>query len=183
MQESINSEAHQLHIVHVGVRCNTTDASDRCPRETWFLQAEDLLRAFAASHPGRVSVTLLRINFDGYNGVLRSDEVAYFVPANLRLGWIARDDIAAAAVRCLLDPVAYADKAYPLATEVLSLQDMAGVAGRVCGRTISAVGRQPDEFGAMAGLVAGNPHLEPDVREYLESVQGMFRGLWKGRFP
>jgi uncharacterized protein YbjT (DUF2867 family) len=181
MCTSLSKHARSLHIVHIGVHCNVDDPSDRCPHEAWFLQAEDAIRAFAST-ASSVSATFLHVNFDGYNGVLRPSEISYFVPADQRFGWIARDDIAAVAVRCLLEPETHTGKTYPLATELLSLEDMAAIASRVCGFAVRAKGRSATEFGEMAGLT-GAKELDKGVKEYLESVQGMFERLWEGQFP
>ena len=120
-------------------------------------------------------------NLDGYNGVLRPREISYFAQADQRFGWIARDDVAAVAARCLLEPETHTGKTYPLATELLSLEDTAAIASRVCGYAVRAKGRSLAEFGEMAGLTEGK-WLEKGVKEYLESVQGMFERLCEGQF-
>ena len=80
---------------------------------------------------------MLRINFDGYNGLLRPGTVAYYVPRAERYGWMAREDIAALAARVLADPARWGGRTFPLSAQAVSLEDMARDAEEgdgVCGR-------------------------------------------------
>jgi uncharacterized protein YbjT (DUF2867 family) len=171
--------SRSIHVVHVGVHtANDVDASSRPPHENWFLDAEESIRH--ASIGTDVSYTFLRLNFDGYNGVLRPGSISYFLPADKQYGWMAREDIAALAARVLLDgPNTHAGKTYPLSAESLSLSDMAGAATRVMGFEVNATVIEVSDFETMA--VQGGPQ-DDGYRSYVSSVAQMFKGLGNGLY-
>ncbi|KAH0831517.1 hypothetical protein FOPE_00544 [Fonsecaea pedrosoi] len=179
--KAVTHEAeNKLHVVYAGVHCNDRDEADRVPHETWHLQAE---KAISEATHVFASSTFLRINFDGYNGTLRPGEIAYFLPADKKYGWIAREDIAAVAAVSLLEPSKHAGRTYPLATEKLSLVDMADIAKDMCGFDVRARRLSSDEFARMALSPLANPDGDPGYVEYIESVAQMFQGLEKGQYP
>ncbi|OAL37363.1 hypothetical protein AYO20_03212 [Fonsecaea nubica] len=179
--KAVTHEAeNKLHVVYAGVHCNDRDEADRVPHETWHLQAENAISE--ATHVF-ASSTFLRINFDGYNGTLRPGEIAYFLPADKKYGWIAREDIAAVAAVSLLEPSRHAGRTYPLATEKLSLVDMADIAKDICGFDVGPRRLSSDEFARMALSPLANPDDDPGYVEYIESVAQMFQGLEKGQYP
>lgn len=175
----VTHEAEKLHVVHAGAHCNDQDEADRVPHEAWNLQAEHAISE--ATHVF-ASSTFLRINFDGYNGTLRPGEIAYFLPADTKYGWIAREDIAAVATMALLDPSKHVGRTYRLATEKLSLADMAEIAREVCGFDVKARNLSSEEFAHMALSPLANPDNDKGYVKYIESVTQMFEGLGKGRY-
>jgi uncharacterized protein YbjT (DUF2867 family) len=177
--KAVTQETDKLHVVHAGVHCNDKDEADRVPHETWHLQAEHAISE--ATHVF-ASSTFLRINFDGYNGIHRPGEIAYFLPADKKYGWIAREDIAAVATMTLLDPSKHAGGIYPLATERLSLVDMAEIAREICGFDVKARRLSSEEFAHIALSPLENPDGDTGYIEYIESVAQMFEGLEKGRY-
>ena len=168
------------HIINVGVHC-ASDGPGFCARhEQWQLAAEQEV-VHGAANTG-TAWTLLRINFDGYNGVLRpGKQVAYFLPRREKFGWIAREDIAAVSAEILLGDVErHAGQTYVLSTEALSLEDMAAVATEVCGGAVvearTLTGREFAELALSVAAVeaAGEgyvPYME-SVREFFETLNG-----------
>jgi len=73
----------------MSAHCDDTNDNDRAPHETWQLQAEEVIRtaAEAGENVGRLSWAFLRINIDGYNGVLKSGRISYFLPRGEPYGW------------------------------------------------------------------------------------------------
>lgn len=171
-----------LHIVHVGVHCNDKDENDRVPHETWQLQAEEVIRSTAAANP-KISWTFLRLNFDGYNGVLKPGEISYFLPQSERYGWMAREDIATAAARILIESQKHSGNIYPLITEALSLDDMAITATNVCGFRVIARGLPTTDFEKLALSPQANPDNDEGYIIYMESVCKLFEGLAIGMYP
>jgi uncharacterized protein YbjT (DUF2867 family) len=168
----------RVHVVHVGIHTDASaPASARPAHETWMLAAESLVRDRAASD-ARITGAMLRINFDGYNGLLRPGAVAYFVPARERYGWMAREDIAEVAARVLVDPARWAGGTFALAAQGVSLEEMARDAEAVMGFPIQVKELESREFVEMAGRA---PDYE-GYGEYVRSVAGMFDGLRKGEY-
>jgi hypothetical protein len=90
---AIVTRNHQkkVHVVQVGI--HTTDSpsarTTRPAHETWQLEAEAHIRQMSTAHP-RLTWTFLRLNFDGYNTLLRPGRVAYYIAKAVRYGWMAR---------------------------------------------------------------------------------------------
>jgi uncharacterized protein YbjT (DUF2867 family) len=167
-----------MHVVHVGIHTDPlAPAAARPAHESWMLAAEALVRDRTAA--SRMTSSMLRINFDGYNGLLRPGAIAYFVPARERYGWMAREDIAALAARVLAEPGRWGGRTFPLSAQAVSLEDMARDAGKEMGYAVEVRELEAKEFVDMAGKA-------PDYvgyGEYVKSVAGMFEGLRKGLYP
>jgi uncharacterized protein YbjT (DUF2867 family) len=171
--------APRVHVVHVGVHTDPrVPASERPPHETWMLAAESRVRNRTAASP-LVTSSMLRINFDGYNGLLRPGAVAYYVPRAERYGWMAREDIAALAARVLADPARWGGGTFALSAQAVSLEDMARDAEAVMGFPVAVKELEAGEFVDMAGRA---PDYE-GYGEYVRSVGAMFEGLGRGLYP
>ncbi|GAM25752.1 hypothetical protein SAMD00019534_089270 [Acytostelium subglobosum LB1] len=166
------------HILHAGIHNGELPASDIPAHEEWNRQSEQYIE----SQSQHLTWTHLRINFDGYNGVVSIGKIQYFLPAALKCGWIAREDIAAVAARVLLAPADHAGKRYRLSTESLSLEDMAAIASEVVDKPIPAVSLKPEQFFSMATSALANPDNDDQYVEYMKSVQSMFQGLSEGLY-
>jgi uncharacterized protein YbjT (DUF2867 family) len=169
----------RVHVVHVGIHTDALAPPTARPvHESWTLAAESLIRDRAARDP-RIAASMLRVNFDGYNGLLRPGAIAYYVPARERYAWIAREDIAALAAVVLSDlPERWAGQTFPLAAQAVSLEDMARDAEEVMGFPIKVQELAAAEFVSMA---AKAPDYE-GYGEYVKSVGGMFEGLREGKY-
>lgn len=179
-QATKDPTVYHPHVVHVGVHCDTTDSRYRVPHESWQLEAEKTLEQ-ATPHVFS-SWTHLRINFDGYNGIIKPGEVSYFLPTEERFGWIAREDIAAVAAAVLLKPCEHRKQAYSLAVESLSLSDMAVIASGVCNSKIRARCLTSDDFAKLALSSNANPGGDQGYVDYVKSVQLLFEGLADGKY-
>ncbi|KAK6540132.1 hypothetical protein TWF694_008954 [Orbilia ellipsospora] len=177
---STASSNRSIHIVHIGVHTDETiDPTKRPPHETWQLQAEQVIRSICLTNENLTS-TFLRINFDGYNTLLRPLKVAYFIPRDTRFGWAAREDIAKFAATILTSHPAHHDrKTYVISTEAISLVEMAAMASDVINENV-----QVEELG-VAGFedmaLAAQPGDE-GYAAYIRSVAEMFRGLQRGEY-
>jgi uncharacterized protein YbjT (DUF2867 family) len=136
----------------MSAHCDDTNDNDRAPHETWQLQAEEVIRtaAEAGENVGRLSWAFLRINIDGYNGVLKSGRISYFLPRGEPYGWMAPEDIAEVAAHALLHPNHHAGKVYRLAAESLSLDDMAAITSKVCNFDVFSEQLTAEDFEKLA---------------------------------
>lgn len=167
-----------LHIVHVGVHTDESAHSGEKPiHETWQQNAERIIQRTCEDNSA-LSATFLRINFDGFNGLLRPNKIAYFLPKSTRYGWMAREDIASFAAHILLAPGNHVNKTYPLSAEAISLEDMAKTATEVMGFKVQAEELPVDSFKSMA-LTAPD---YPGYIEYIQSVADLFDGLFHDKF-
>jgi uncharacterized protein YbjT (DUF2867 family) len=176
---STNTGERSIHIVYIGVHTNSTESSQNRPdHEQWQLDAEDAIRETCASS-SRLSFTMLRINFDGYNTILRPLRIAYYIPIETPFGWMAREDIARFAVQVLLKSTLHRGKTYVLSAESISLQKMAEIASRVTGMDVRA------EYLDIAGFrnVALAAQKDDGYAAYIRSVAAMFEGLSNGKYP
>ncbi|MCO5070828.1 MAG: NmrA family NAD(P)-binding protein [Rhizobiaceae bacterium] len=118
------------HIVHLGALA---------PEDTpfahfaWHQLVERAIQAMGFSW------THLRPNFfmdTVWNGfVHRPDRVVHFVGGQ-RVSWIASDDMAAVAAAVLREPARHAEKIYPLASESLTLAEIADILSQVTGKPV-----------------------------------------------
>jgi uncharacterized protein YbjT (DUF2867 family) len=174
---AIEQAEKPMHIVHVGVHTDETITA-RPPHETWNLEAEQLIRSKTSGNT-RLSATFLRINFDGYNTLLRPGNVAYHLPRSTPYGWMAREDIAAFAARILLNPTPHTNKVHILSAQSISIDDMASNATSVMGFPVSAKELSISTFETMA--LEAQPGDE-GYANYIHSVVNMFSGLQDGRY-
>jgi uncharacterized protein YbjT (DUF2867 family) len=175
--KGISTATRSTHVVHVGIHtADKVSSNDRPGHETWQLEAEAMI-ASVCKPSTHLSYTFLRINFDGYNTLLKPGTIAYYIPQAQRYGWIAREDIAALAGRVLLEPARHSGKVYVLSAEALSLDDMASVASEVTGKDIAAQEIDVDYFEEMALVAVPG---DEGYAAYIRSVAGMFRMLAEG---
>jgi uncharacterized protein YbjT (DUF2867 family) len=168
-----------FHVVHVGIHTDTSvSAESRPPHENWFLEAENEISKAAVTK--NLSFTNIRLNFDGYNGVLHPGAISYFLPVEKAYGWMAREDIAAFMAHVLAKGGSFHDRnTYRLSGESLSLADMARNASLVMDSDIIPVETSVADFENMATL--GGPK-DAGYLEYVASVASMFNGLRKGLY-
>jgi hypothetical protein len=170
---------NHVHIVHVGVHTNEmVPNSTLPPHETWNLEAEKLIKSQVSAN-ARLSATFLRINFDGYNTLLRPGNVAYYLPRSTPYGWMAREDIAAFAARVLLDTASHTSKVHVLSAQSISIDEMAAHATRIMGFPVTATELSIRAFQKMA--FEAQPGDDGYV-DYIHSVVDMFSGLQNGKY-
>jgi uncharacterized protein YbjT (DUF2867 family) len=171
---TISEQASSFHVVHVGIHTDTSVGSEsRPPHENWFLEAENEISKAALGT--NMSFTHTRLNFDGYNGVLRPGTISYFLPVGRAYGWMAREDIATFLAHVLVEGASvHGRKIYRLSGESLSLADMALTASSVMDFEIMPVEMSAADFEKMA--MAGGLN-DDGYREYVASVAKMFNGL------
>jgi uncharacterized protein YbjT (DUF2867 family) len=174
---AIGASTKPKHIVHVGIHTAEDALEERPVHETWQLEAEQLI-ASVCKPSTNLTYTFLRINFDGYNTLLKPSSIAYYVPQAVPYGWIAREDIAALAARVLLSPTQHFSKVYPLSAEAISLDGMAFIARHVTGKDVIATELAADDFEHMA--LAAMPG-DDGYAAYVKSVASMFRLLREGK--
>ena len=173
-----------IHVVHVGLHTSPT-ASHRPPHESWFLDAEQKIKTLSDSS-AHLTHTLLRVNFDGYNTLLRPERISYYLPPDVRYGWMAREDIASFAAKILLvaqqhtNPAASDGRVHVLSASLISLDDMATAASEVVGFPIKAENLSISAFEQMA--LTAQPG-DQGYTAYIRSIASMFEGLGKGEFP
>jgi uncharacterized protein YbjT (DUF2867 family) len=176
---ALSQVENHVHIVHVGVHTNEmVPNSTRPPYETWNLEAEELIKSKVSAN-ARLSATFLRINFDGYNTLLRPGNVAFYLPRSTPYGWMAREDIAAFAARVLLDPASHTSKVHVLSAQSISIDETAANATRIMGFPVKATELSISAFQKMA--LEAQPSDNGYV-DYIHSVVDMFSGLQNGKY-
>lgn len=103
------AKREKLHVVHAACIAMTKMKRTECRmRRGSCRQNKQSLRRHTPSRPL-------------HSPVFRPGGIVYFLTADKRYGWIAREDITAVAAMVLLEPLKHACKTYPLTTEKLSL--------------------------------------------------------------
>jgi NAD(P)H dehydrogenase (quinone) len=93
-----------------------------------------------------------------------------------RPSWIDCNDIAAVAAAVLRDPAPHADRAYPLATEAASMDEVAALLANVTGLPWRSVPQEPEAFFAKVAGAGADP-------VYMACVSNVFARMRNGSLP
>lgn len=128
------------HVVHLGAL-----AADDTPHAhfAWHQLVERAIEGMGFGwthlHPNFFMDTV-------WNGfVRRPDRLVHFV-GDRRVSFVSSDDMAAVAAAILRDPSAHSGKAYPLAVEALTLNELAAILSEVAGRPVEYRPRPASEL-------------------------------------
>jgi NAD(P)H dehydrogenase (quinone) len=161
------------HIVHIGAvaRPDTTDA-----HLAWHQLVEAYIErsgiGFTHVHPSQFMQTLPMLYAMGGS---RPGVIENFI-GDTRIGWVDALDIAAVAAAALRDPAAHAGKAYPLATELASMGEVAAMLTDVTGTPWRYQSLEPDEFYEKATAGGADP-------VYMKAVRNAFERTRDGTLP
>lgn len=179
------------HIVHLGAL-----AADDTPHAhfAWHQLVERAIEAMGFSY------THLRPNFfidtvwSGFRH--RPDRVVHFI-GDRRVSWVSSDDMAAVAVEALRDPDKHAGKIYPIASEALTMSEVAAILTDVTRGPVAYLPRPAESLlpillkqgmepvyaaslaAGIAEIEAGTMPLTDAVYDTLEAVTGRKPVTWR----
>ena len=131
------------HIVHLGVFTPEFDCYDST--FAWHQIVEAYIKVsgipYTFLHPNTFMQNLI-----GSLGIVKNGKVTFYIKEK-KVGWVALEDVAAAAAQILIDgPSKHSTKEYWFSTESLNIPEVAKILSQVTGNTFIAEAKAPEEF-------------------------------------
>ena len=153
------------HIVHLGVFSKDPACYD--PHFAWHQMIEAYIQTSGIPYTFLHPNCFLQ-NFIGFYGMCKKRKVVGYT--SKKLGWIALEDVADAAVKILTEgPAKHGRKDYWFSTESLSIPEVAQVFSDVTNRKFVADIRTPEQF--LKDMGADTKCLDPYFRGVFESFK------------
>lgn len=160
------------HIVHLGVFTPEADCYD--PHFAWHQMIEVYIKASGISYTFLHPNCFMQ-NLTGFYSIVKNGKVRFYANEK-KLGWIALEDVAEAAVKILCEgPSKHHKKDYWFSTESLNTQELAQTISEVTGLKFVADAQPPEQF--LKDLSVGNPSIDP----YFIGVEQCFKQVVDGR--
>lgn len=160
------------HIVHLGVFCPVSDCYG--PHYAWHQMIEVYIKASGISYTFLHPNAFMQ-NLTGMYDMTKNHTIRFYA-ADTKVGWIALEDVAEAAVKILVEgPAKHHGKDYWFSTESLNLQEVAQVLTDVTGQKFQADCQPPEQF--LKDWSSGKEYIDP----YFASVEEVFKQIVDGR--
>lgn len=166
------AKAGVKHLVHLGVFSPKADCYD--PHFAWHQMVEVYIKAsgiaYTFLHPN-----CFMQNLTGFYGMVKNGKVRFYAN-DQKLGWIALEDVAEAAVKILNEgPSKHHGKDYWFSTESLNTQEIAQILSKVTGQKFIDDSQPPEMF--IKDFSADKTYIDP----YFLGVAECFKQVVDGR--
>jgi len=160
------------HIVHLGVFTPEADCYD--PHFAWHQMVEVYIKASGISYTFLHPNCFMQ-NLTGFYGMVKNGKVRFYTN-NIKLGWIALEDVAGAAAKILAEgPSKHHAKDYWFSTTSLNLEEIAQILTDVTGEKFIADPAPPEQF--LKDFSVGKSYIDP----YFVGVEQFFKQVVDGR--